>query len=227
MNYLALCQRARSEAGITGSGPTTVVAQSGQLEKIVKWVAEAWDAIQLMRPNWLFMHAEGTFNTDANVRDYLAADKSINDLKLWDRDSFLIYDPTIGETDQNELQFLSYGRWRAQYRNRMNTRDNARPEFLTILPDNKIRLEPRPDKAYRLDFEYRRTKQTLTADTDEPTGLPDDFHMMIVWKALMLYGFYEDAPEVLEEAEINYEPYEYRLLVEQLPDFDTDYETLA
>ena len=104
MDYLTLCKRVVQEAGITGGGPTTVSNQSGQLAKVVGWVQQAWTDIQLMRPNWNFMNEEFVFNTDAATRDYLAADKAINDMKLWDTGSFLIYVPAIGESDQNELR---------------------------------------------------------------------------------------------------------------------------
>lgn len=227
MDYLTLCQRARHEAGISGEGPTTVLNQTDQLKKVVNWVAEAWTDIQLFKPNWLFMHKEGTFNTVAATRDYLADDYAVTDLKLWDNGSFLIHDPAIGESDQNGLIYLPYGKWRNQYRNQMGARTDERPNIVTILPDNKIRLEPRPDKVYTLDFEYKRSTQLLAADADVPTNLDEDYHLMIVWGALKYYGFYEDAPEVLEEAEINYEKYESRLLIEQLPEFDEDYETLG
>lgn len=227
MDFLALCKRARYEAGISGDGPSTVLNQSGQLGRVVNWVAEAWRDIQLMRPNWLFMHSEFTLNTVAATRDYLASDYAITDLKLWDTGSFLIYKTATGVSDQNELIYLPYKRWRSEYRVRMDDRADERPILFTILPDNKIRFEPRPDDIYTIEGEYKRTTQLFAADTDVPTNLPDDFHMAIVWQALTYYGFYENAPEVLDQAETKFGDLLIRLELEQLPEFSEDYEALA
>lgn len=227
MTFLELCQRARFEAGISGSGPTSVENQSGQLGRLVGWVSQAWEDIQLMRPDWLFMRSEFTFDTVAGVRDYSAADYSITDMKLWDFDSFLIYKTATGESDQNRLSYRSYTAWRANYRNQMNVRSNDRPQLFTILANNKVRFEPRPDDIYTIEGEYKRSTQVLALDADVPTNLPDDFHMAIVWQALTYYGFYENAPEVLDEAETKFGNLLIRLELEQLPPFSEDYETLA
>ena len=92
---------------------------------------------------------------------------------------------------------------------------------------NKIRFEPMPDKVYTIEGEYKRSTQVLALDADVPTNLPDDFHMAIVWQALTYYGFYENAPEVLEEAETKFGNLLIRLEIEQLPEFSEDYEALA
>lgn len=227
MTYLELCVRLREEAGITGSGPTSVIDQQGQLKRLVNWVNQAWTEIQLMRPNWEFMHGEFTFDTTAETRDYLADDVSITDLKLWDLDSFLMYEKTLGESDQVPLINLIYSDWRSGFRVGMNTRDSDRPVYAVRLPTNKIRLEPMPDKIYTIEGEYKRSSQSFTADADEPTNFPDDFHMLIVWQALKYYGHYENAPEALEEAEVNFDNLLYRLEIEQLPEFSEDREPLA
>ena len=227
MTFLELCVKARQEAGITGAGPTSVLNQSGQLGRLVDWVDTAWQDIQLMRPDWLFMNSEFTFNTIADTRDYLAADSAITDMKLWDTGSFHIHDPATGYTDQNGLPFQAYKRWRANFRNQMQARGTDRPQLFTMLPGNKIRFEPMPDKVYTIEGEYKRSTQVLALDADVPTNLPDDFHMAIVWQALTYYGFYENAPEVLEEAETKFGNLLIRLEIEQLPEFSEDYEALA
>lgn len=227
MTYLELCVRLREEAGITGSGPTTTVGQTGQLLRIVNWIKQAWIEIQLMRPNWLFMHKEFNFDTTADIRDYDAADAAITDLKLWDTGSFLIYDKTLGASDQNELAYLDYSTWRANYRNRMTERPTDRPQYFTVLPNNKVRFEPMPDKIYTIDGDYKTSSQVFTNDADVPTNFPDDFQLLIVWQALKYYGFYESAPEVLEEAEVNFDNLLYRLEIEQLPAFSEAREPLA
>ena len=227
MTYLQLCVRLRQEAGIAGSGPTQVTNQSGQLLRIVSWIAQAWEDIQIMRPNWKFMHEFFTFDTEVSTRDYLPADVAITDLNQWDTGSFLIYETATGESDENSLRYTPYGRWRSSYRFSMANRAEDRPQLFTLLPDNAVRMEPVPDKMYTISGEYNRVAQLLAADGNEPTGLLDDFHMLIVWSALKSYAYYENAPEVLEAAEMNFDHMLTRLEIEQLPDFNEDREGLA
>ena len=227
MNFLALCVKAWSESGYSGAGPTTVIAPTGQHKRMVGWVQQGWEDIQQMRPNWNFMNKEFTFDTVANTRDYLAADYSITDMKLWDVDSFMIYETALGTTDQEGMINYSYQQWRAAFRIQMEARAAGRPQNFTILPTNKVRFEPKPDKIYTIDGEYKRSTQSFAADADVPTSFPDDFHIMIVWQALKYYGFHENAPEVLDEAEVAFDTLLLRLEIEQLPAMSEDYAALA
>jgi len=227
VNYLQLCIRVREEADISGSGPTTTASQTGQLKSIVNWVQQAWIDIQNKRPNWLFMNKEFTFDTIIDQRDYVAGDFSIIDLKLWDLESFLLFDKSIGETDEKKLIYLTYSYWRNVYRAQMNIRPANRTQYITMLPNNTIRMEPKPDKIYTISGEYKRSTQFLTADADVPTGLPDDFHMIIVWQALKNYASSGNSPEVLDQAETNFDILLNRLEQEQLPTMSEDREPLA
>ncbi len=227
MNYLELFTRAIQESGIAGADPTTVLNQTSRRKKMVDWVQQAWVDIQLMRGDWLFMHSQFSFDTVVATRDYLAASYGISDMKLWDTGSFLIYETAKGESDQNNLGHLSYGKWREQYRARMGDRDDGRPQLITILPDNQVRFEPRPDKIYTIEGDYKRATQEFSANADVPTNLPDDFHMIIVWQALKYYAFKENAPDTLEQAEINFDALLVRLEIEQLPTFNEDFQALA
>jgi hypothetical protein len=227
MTYLELCVRAREEAGISGSGPSSVTEQTGQLLRLVNWVQQAWVEIQLMRPNWDFMHGEFSFDTIAETRDYLAADYSITDMKLWDENSFIAYETAVGESEQFPLINLKYKTWRDTYRVGMNVRTSDKPVYIIVLPTNEIRFEPMPDKVYTIEGDYKRSTQFLAADADELTGLPEDFHMIVVWQALKNFGFYENGPEILEEAEVNFDNLLFRLELEQLPEMSDDREALA
>jgi hypothetical protein len=229
MTYLQLCQRARQEAGIAGAGPSAVTGQSGKLLKLVDWVSQAWTDIQLKRPNWLWMWETFEFDTTADQRDYVATSVSpaITDLSLWDRDSLLIFKASLDDSDQNNLNFFEYAKWRAKYRVRMESRANDRPQIFTILPNNNLRMEPVPDVAYTIQGEYKRSAQTLAADADLLTNFPDDFQMIVVWQALKYYAFFEDAPEVLDEAETNFDNLLVRLEAEQLPQMSEAYKGLA
>ena len=229
MTFLQLFQRAHQESGISGAQPSAVTGQTGKLLKLVNWVADAWTQIQLERNNWLFMHSTFTFPTIADQKDYLASTLAapITDVSTWDRGSFLIHLTSLTTEDQNFLLFDSYSSWRKDHRQGMTTNPTGRPQKLTLLPTNAIRFEPTPDAIYTIEGEYKRTAQLFAADADVPTNLPDDFHMIIVWQALKFYGFYEDAPDVLDMAETFFDNLLVRLEEDQLPDMSEDFEALA
>jgi hypothetical protein len=222
MDYLALCQRLRQEASIAGSGPSTVVDQTGKLADVVRWINMAWGDIQRLRDDWKFMKDEFSFDTTASKRDYTGVEAGINDLRKWDRYSFFIFNKATGETDESELKYLSYEVWRGAFRNQMNVRAEDRPGQFTVLNNNSLRLEAVPDDAYTISGEYKRNVQEFTANTDVPTNLPDDFHLIIVWQALMYYASDQNAPEIMDEAEVAFNSLLFRLEIDQLPDFDTD-----
>ena len=226
MNYLALCQETVREAGIAGS-LTTVVGQTGMLGKVVKWVDEAWNTIQLDRPNWLFMQEEFLFNTVVSQRDYTAAGAGISDLRYWDTSSFLMFETALDANDQGDLKFMEFRKWYGNYRNQMDVRDNARPQIITKLANNSVRFEPVPDKVYTVEGLYRRSSQVFSANADVPTNLPDDLHRIISWNAVILFANDQNAPDLLDKADDALQPLWNRLLIEQLPAFDADFKPLA
>ncbi len=227
MNYLALCKRVRQEAGLAGDGPSAVTGQTGKLKRIVDWVNQAWVDIQTLRPDWQFMINEFDFNTQVAKRDYTGVDAGLADLNLWDINSFFMYDTTVGADDEQDLPFLLYPYWRDRYKARMDSRDDTRPVLFTILKNNSLRFEGRPDGIYRVRGEYKRATQFLVADGDDPTSLPTDYHMIIVWQAMKYYASYYNAPEVMDEAETGFDTLLYPLEREQLPMLDMNFRTLA
>lgn len=70
MTFLELCQLVARTAGLSGTGPTAVTGQSGDLDRIVDWVQMADLDIQQEHPNWKFMWAEGHFETIVGETEY-------------------------------------------------------------------------------------------------------------------------------------------------------------
>ena len=77
-----------------------------------------------------------------------------------------------------------------------------------------MELWPIPDAVYTVNGEYYMDMQTMTLDADIPI-LPD-YHMAIVWKALMYYGAFEGAPEVYAHGQEQYEKLLSKLEINQL-----------
>jgi hypothetical protein len=216
MNFLELCQRTRSEAGISGVGPASTTNQVGELKRLVDWVSTAYEDIQLSRTNWMWMRKTFQFNTTANDEDYTAAEAGIaSRFAMWDVDSIRIYQTSIGVSNEFSIPFLDFSNFRRIYQT--GSQSAGTPICFSIAPDLKLLLGTKPDGVYTVTGEYWQSTQTLANDSDIPE-LPTDYHMLIVWQALEYYGFYESAAEVVSRAQKQIRRYKNRLELNQLPD---------
>jgi hypothetical protein len=77
----------------------------------------------------------------------------------------------------------------------------GRPLVFSVDPANKsVLLGPIPDITdYTLRGKYWTKSIVLAADADIP-ACPDEYHMVIVYRALMKYAGYEAASEVKQAA---------------------------
>jgi hypothetical protein len=197
MNFLELAQRVRQEAGgVAGadSTPATVVSQTGQLAKIVKWTNDAWRDIQLSKTDWTWKRKQFTLSLSANDNDYTAADAGVTDLGEWDDESMRIYLTSVGVADESYLSRMEYALWRDVWN--FGVKTPSRPNVVTVKPDLHLGFGPVPNASYTVAGEYLQATQSMTVDSDEPDGLPEEFHMLIVYGALKKYAIDEAAPEL-------------------------------
>lgn len=214
--FLTLCQDLRREAGISGSGPTSVVSQSGENARIVNWVNAAWRDIQRKHQEWLWMRAEYSFATTPDDYDYSAAEAGIaSRFRRWELNAARVYQTSLGVSDQVPLIYMPYEYFRDIYLT--GTQTAGRPVCFTVGPGLKLLIGPKPNASYTISGEYYRGVQTLAVDADIPE-LPEDFHDMIWQGALIKYAFYESAPEVLGSAKGAYRQLMFQLEQNQLPD---------
>ena len=195
MNYLQLAQRLRAEAGLSGTGPASVVSQTGMDKKLVDWVSTAWEEIQTMRNDWRFNWTEGTIPLTAGVDAYLPSNLGLSDVNVWIRNTFHIVDGL------NKL-WLGHVDW-PTFKRSYETTEQNRPTVFTISPDQTIRLSHVPDQNYTLKAEYFRTPQILQQNGDTPR-CPERYHMAIVYKALMMYAAHDDAVPTFADANVRY-----------------------
>lgn len=215
MTFLELCQRVRQEAGISGTGPAAVTGQTGESKRIVDWVQSAWQDIQMMRPNWRWMRASFSFNTVSDDYDYTSAQAGIaSRFSSWDEESFKIYLTSLGTSDQVELERWPYEDFRRIFLTGPQTAN--RPACFTIGHDLSILLGPKPNGIYTVSGEYRKSIQTFSANTDVPE-MPADYHMAIVYRALMMYARYDAAGEIYADAYTNLKRFINLLELNQLP----------
>jgi hypothetical protein len=201
MNFLALCQRLRSEAGVAGSGPAAVTGQTGELLRLVNWVKDAYRDIQDRRDDWEFLRLDFTFSASV-VGGATYAKTSVSNLANWkhdQRDSFRCYLTATGENDEQWLTFEDWDKFRATRLFGANRSNTGRPLYFSIKPNKSIVLWPAPDATYTIAGEYFRTAAEFSADADEP--LFDRHHMAIVYNALMRYAAYVGEPSLYARAE--------------------------
>jgi hypothetical protein len=215
LNYLQLAQRLRQEAGISGTGPSSVLSQTGEMKRVVDWIAAAWDDIQIDRQEWYWMRATFSFTTTLGDGSYSSSDAGISTrFSHWKADSLHIYLQSSGVGSERCLEPVDYDAWRETYL--VGTQSNGFPRHVAIDPALNLRLGDAPDGVYVVSGEYFKTPQTLANDEAIPE-MPTQYHMAIVYRALMLYARYEAAGEIYDDAQRNYRRIMRRVELNQLP----------
>jgi len=194
MTFLELCVRLRNEAGIPGTGPASTIDQTGDYERIVNWVQSANQDIQNHKPDWRFMQTEFTFSTVDGTQSYTPSDASITDLQAWKVSEYGDIRVYTATSDEQYLDYLPWELFRQTYMFGTSRDLEGKPTVVSIKPDNSITFYPKPDAVYTIDGEYFKKAVDLSGNTDEP-AFPSQFHLAIVWRALMLYGAYDAADE--------------------------------
>ncbi len=216
MTFLELCKRLRQEAGISGTGPASVVSQTGELKRIVDWILSADQDVQNKRKNWKFLQNDFSFNTVAGTQVYSLADVSLTELATWKRDGFRIYLTATGTADEQRLTYCDWDYFKDVYLFGGNRSVSERPMKFTIKPDKSIAFWPNPDAIYTCAGEYFKRAQAMTVDSSEPL-FPEEYHMLLVWMGLISYAEYEGAQEAYSKGMRNVGPLMAQLEADQLP----------
>lgn len=230
MNFLEIAQRLRRESGLTSSlltSPTTVVGQTGKLRGIVDWAAGAYTDIQTVSQDWRWLRSGFTLPTVAATPAYAytaATDSqtaaTITRFARWwpqqpgGISNMTAYLTASGVAAEYYLNYMDWASFRDVWRRGVQT-DNP-PVAFSIDPQNKIALGPVPNAVYTITGEYQMSAQTLALDADIPE-MPADFHMLIVWKALLDYAGEAAAPEAFTRAQVRAGPLMAALKLDQLP----------
>lgn len=204
MNFLQICHSLAQETGtVSGTQPSTVTGQVGRLKKIVDAAAEAWRLIQLEHSTWRWMRREFLAPVTQGVSRYTGAGWSLDAFSRWDESphAMTLYSVAAGVGDEAELREIGWDQWRRLYAR--GTQTQSRPIHWAISPTDEIALGPLPDQAYILNGEYWRSAQVLAADGDVPLCNPD-FHMIVVWRGLLLMAESDEAITQMNTARVEY-----------------------
>lgn len=185
--FLQLCQRVRQEAGIAGTGPSSVAAQTGELKRVVDWTADAWMMIankQLW--DWLWEQATVTITAGTSLTaGAIPVQRYLPDTAY------------IGDTP---LEFVAWADFKREH---PTVTQAGEPTQWSIRPDGAFVVDYLPETDTDITVERYALPTALTADADVP-DLPTRFHMAIVWKALMEAADYDEAGVTRATAKVKY-----------------------
>jgi hypothetical protein len=219
LTYLQMVQMLARRVGVAGTGPTTVVGQSGEAGRLVEWVNASWLDIQEQHEDWDWMRVETQFNTVAGQTIYTPTNCGVAaTLNKWRRDSFRTYIPATGYPSEVFLNFTDYNKFRDVYLFGSLRTSQTRPVIVSIAPDKSVCLGPQPNDVYTVVGEYYTLPLDLVNDTDVPAGIPASFHRLIIYRAMMMYGAYESAAEVYQEGQTEFNRMMMRLEINRQPE---------
>jgi hypothetical protein len=197
--FLQIVNQVREECGVSGPALTTLGGALSQTSTRVKnWVINAWIEIQRAHRDWNFLENSFSFATTPGVQEYTAsaAPVSIANFANWKRDTLRCYQTAVGVSDEQILPFMDWQTFRDVYQFGQQGTTQARPVCYTIGPRKTLLLGPTPDVAYTVSGWYYHSPTTLVADADTP-DVDAEYHELIVFKAMVKYGMYEAAPEIV------------------------------
>jgi hypothetical protein len=207
VTFLELVVALAKKAAIPSNDITDVTTETNESGRVVDWIKDAWLDIQTLQSiKWKFLHTEYTKNTVASTQDYefYVAD----DIQQFDIDSFTYYKTADGANTRQKLTYIDYRIFKQKYR---DFTDESEPVRITVTPTNSLRLYPIPDDVYTIEVDAFSKPQELAINADVPS-VPTNFHMMIVWKALIDYAGYEEAGAVFSHAAMRFDELYNQLL---------------
>ncbi len=196
MNLLQLVNRARRECGVSGGDLTTFANASAETLRFKLWIAQAFTDVQMHKPDWEWMRSTCAFPVVAGQQDYTPTQAGAAGATGWVEDSFRIRTTATGYADETLLYPMDFRDFRDFYKFGLQRTDQARPQHVAVKPDKSLSLGPTPAPGFTVEGDFYRAPVELVDATDVPTGLPDQYHMLLVYKAMVTYAGYESAQEV-------------------------------
>lgn len=228
MNYLQLVQRLKRESARSGGPPAGIGVLSGDDINLGNWIADAWREVQRKRMDWAWMRKTIAGPLSLGVLAYPATtiDALATNLASWQdpSDDYTVRAYAVAGKPIN-LTWLPYERFQALFL--VETRPNGSPLYWSVAPNKSLLIGPAPDTAgYTVSADYRAKPTELVADADTP-DMPEQFHMLLVWRGLLEVAGFDAAPEVEARARRNMRVAWSDLLDDQAPRIQLTSEPLA
>ena len=214
MNYLQLAQRLHAESLRSTAAPTTVTGATDRNLRLFTLIADKWRNLQTER-DWRWMRAQLNSPVTIGLQTYTGAGLGAARFGRW-REEDMQYEPVIYRT-ASPSGYWALGYWdvvsfRREYIYR--SLGNTTPIAWSYDENDQLLLGPAPAEAYNLRIDYWKSPSELAADADTP-DMPDRFHMVLVWEALMDIATSDAAPEILANAQRNLSMLRQALIFDQ------------
>jgi len=215
--YLELCVKFREVVGMSGSGPATVIGQTGMNKKITIWVADADELIQRKWEDWKFLlNTKQVITAVAGTATFTPADLSVTDLARWRETSFV---RSPGTADYLKLSYdISYEEYLVSEMYLGVEVTGAIERVIIRSSDNAVifYLTPAADTTVWAAYYKAVTRMTLDTST---TLIPKRFEDAILYRAKMFYAEHLEDGSLYESARNDYEEIIMKLEASQLVGF--------
>lgn len=207
---------------------STTSPDTDHVGDLVAMVDQAWQDIQLERhTRWMWMR-DRSVNTVALTASTRTLAMSAIGSTCWTVIPFIAHDtrplrhillkhPTTDAI--HRCEYVPYEYFRG-YRDK-GTRPENRPTRFTIRNDGTLEFDPTPDVAYKIDCDWVKVPEEMTADNSEP-DMPNHFHMLIVWWAMVHLMDFDENNYRYQLADRQYKRMFNRLCIEQIAESNHD-----
>ena len=203
--------------GISGTGPSTVVSQSGMNEKITIWVADADELIQRRWEDWSFLlEPKEIITATAGTSTFTLSTLGITDLARW-RETTFVRDP--GTSSYQKLYYdMSYEEY-LQSEYYLGEEVTGTIERVIIRStDDAVIFYPTPTADTTVWAAYYKAVTRMSVDAST-TLIPTRFEDAILYRAKMFYAEHLEDPALYQSAEKDYMEILSKLEASQAPSF--------
>ena len=230
--FLEICRSAARKCGVPGSGPPSVVAQSGEQGLIVDNVREALFEIQDEQEKWSFLRNDLVIHTVPG-QSWVAATAGRNASGgitaplvqgIKDADDLTIFDSALGAVNEAPLHYEPWEVFSHNRRRGARESEEGIPQFYSRKTDGQFELWPKPDKDYTI-------RGVVYAKPYQATNNTDAFHpklaLTATYLAVIKYAEYDEADKMYVMAEKRVKSLKSDLMRECLPLIELGAEPLA
>ena len=233
MTYLELCQKVLGSSDTGQPDELTSLRDADVYQKgVTENVAEAWRFIQMAYGSWSWRQEEFTAQLVAGTDKYrwdelldgagepsIARDLGFSTWLAPRPDTQLGPEWRLGQPPE----YASTGAiasvdFRTMRLRRLQASASIAPTAFAFAPDQSLLVNPIPNAAYRLHGMYIVGVQSLTSEDHIPHGLPEAYHDVIKWRAVMMVHGSDEASASYQYAQIQYDEIFRTLTRLYLPD---------
>lgn len=157
--------------------------------KIVDWVLSAHEEVQLRHNNWRFDWGTVVTPLNQGVEFYQPSDVWSLPVRNWDWESMYVHPTSEGVQARTWLSRLDYN----TYRQTRLPSVEGRPIYVAQAPSKELGFYPLPQAGLTFVGDYYMPPEVMVNNTDIPR-MPDEYHMAIVWRAVMFWCASEENP---------------------------------